>query len=287
MRKAMQPATESTVLGDFNDVSFSYAGITSTFFRRDGKFMVRTDGPDGTLAGLRNRLHLRRVSLAAVPDRLPRWPLSGAGHRLGQPAQGAGRTALVSPLSRPEPDRIKTLCTGPACSRTGTTCAPSAIPRICARITTPKLNRFNTTWSEINVVLRSLPRSRRRSSRLGQEGRGLAKAEPHQGAGHRPRRTARPAISVARDGHERAGSGDRQPLEPQAQCPVDGGHARRPRSAPLQRSASRPAANWSCAPAAIRGAGRFWEDYSFWPTVAGHPPAGVADALISTTPTGR
>ncbi len=45
--KAMQPATEQTVLGDFNDVSFTYAGITSTFFRRDGKFMVRTDGPDG------------------------------------------------------------------------------------------------------------------------------------------------------------------------------------------------------------------------------------------------
>ena len=47
--QAMQPATESSVLGDFHDVSFSYAGVTSTFFRRDGKFMVRTDGSDGTL----------------------------------------------------------------------------------------------------------------------------------------------------------------------------------------------------------------------------------------------
>ena len=47
--QAMQPATEPTVLGDFQDASFAYAGITSTFFRRDGQFVVRTDGPDGSL----------------------------------------------------------------------------------------------------------------------------------------------------------------------------------------------------------------------------------------------
>jgi len=46
---AMQPATDASVAGDFNDARFSYAGVTSTFFRRDGKFVVRTDGPDGTL----------------------------------------------------------------------------------------------------------------------------------------------------------------------------------------------------------------------------------------------
>jgi len=46
---AMQPATNSTVLGDFNNASFSNDGIKTTFFRRDSKFMVRTDGPDGAL----------------------------------------------------------------------------------------------------------------------------------------------------------------------------------------------------------------------------------------------
>ena len=45
----MQPASEATVLGDFNGTRFSYAGGTSTFFRRNGKFVVRTDGPDGAL----------------------------------------------------------------------------------------------------------------------------------------------------------------------------------------------------------------------------------------------
>jgi predicted CXXCH cytochrome family protein len=46
---AMQPATEASVAGDFNGTHFSYASVTSTFTRRDGKFVVRTDGPDGAL----------------------------------------------------------------------------------------------------------------------------------------------------------------------------------------------------------------------------------------------
>jgi len=47
---AMQPATEETVLGDFDDAELTFAGVTSRFFRRDGAFVVRTDGPDGELA---------------------------------------------------------------------------------------------------------------------------------------------------------------------------------------------------------------------------------------------
>jgi tetratricopeptide (TPR) repeat protein len=48
--RAMQHATVNTVLGDFADATVTYAGIESRFFRRDGRFFVRTDGPDGKLA---------------------------------------------------------------------------------------------------------------------------------------------------------------------------------------------------------------------------------------------
>jgi predicted CXXCH cytochrome family protein len=48
--RAMQHATAATVLGDFADTRFSYGGVTSRFFRRDARFFVRTDGPDGQLA---------------------------------------------------------------------------------------------------------------------------------------------------------------------------------------------------------------------------------------------
>jgi predicted CXXCH cytochrome family protein len=47
---AMQLVSETTVLGDFSGTRFSKDGVTSEFFRRDGKFVVRTDGPDGKLA---------------------------------------------------------------------------------------------------------------------------------------------------------------------------------------------------------------------------------------------
>ena len=47
---AMQVADEKSVLGDFANAKFAYAGTTSTFSRRDGKFFVNTDGPDGKLA---------------------------------------------------------------------------------------------------------------------------------------------------------------------------------------------------------------------------------------------
>ena len=45
--QAMQVANNSTVLGNFNDAHFSKDGVTSSFFKKDGKFYVRTDGADG------------------------------------------------------------------------------------------------------------------------------------------------------------------------------------------------------------------------------------------------
>ena len=46
---AMQEATDASVLGNFDDVSFEQFGVVSRFYRKDGRFMVRTDGPDGQL----------------------------------------------------------------------------------------------------------------------------------------------------------------------------------------------------------------------------------------------
>ena len=47
---AMEPANETTVLGDFADSTFEYGGVTSRFFRQAGKFFVNTEGPDGETA---------------------------------------------------------------------------------------------------------------------------------------------------------------------------------------------------------------------------------------------
>ncbi|HSE13681.1 MAG TPA: tetratricopeptide repeat protein, partial [Rudaea sp.] len=69
---AMQHATDATVLGDFNNAKFTYNGIVSTFFRRDGKFFVNTDGADGRLAdfeiGYTFGVYPLQQYLVAFPD---------------------------------------------------------------------------------------------------------------------------------------------------------------------------------------------------------------------------
>jgi tetratricopeptide (TPR) repeat protein len=46
---AMQRAIANSVLGDFDNASFRHGAVTSTFYRKDGRYLVRTDGPDGDL----------------------------------------------------------------------------------------------------------------------------------------------------------------------------------------------------------------------------------------------
>jgi hypothetical protein len=46
-QRAMQRADETTVLGDFGGASFTQDGVTTQFFKRNGKFFVNTEGADG------------------------------------------------------------------------------------------------------------------------------------------------------------------------------------------------------------------------------------------------
>jgi predicted CXXCH cytochrome family protein len=47
--QAMDVATEETVLGDFNNATFTHLGVTSEFYKQKGGFFVKTEGPDGEL----------------------------------------------------------------------------------------------------------------------------------------------------------------------------------------------------------------------------------------------
>ncbi len=47
---AMLEANDRSVLGDFTGTTFIHHGTASTFFRRDGRYFVRTDGPEGSPA---------------------------------------------------------------------------------------------------------------------------------------------------------------------------------------------------------------------------------------------
>jgi predicted CXXCH cytochrome family protein len=45
--KAMLPANDSTVKGNFNNVFLNADGVSSRFFKRDSSFFINTEGPDG------------------------------------------------------------------------------------------------------------------------------------------------------------------------------------------------------------------------------------------------
>ena len=72
---AMQEPTPDTVLGNFNDTTFTYGGVTSRFYRRGEDFMVSTDGPDGKLTDY-------RVEYVFGADPLQQYLLTLAGGRL-------------------------------------------------------------------------------------------------------------------------------------------------------------------------------------------------------------
>ncbi len=133
----MQVADERTVLGDFDDARFSYFGITSRFFRRDGRFMVRTDGPDGKLADFEVRHTFGVYPLQQYLIELPggRVQALSIAWDTRPKDQGGQRWFHLYPTSA---STTATSCTGRSGSRTGTSCAPTATPRTSGRTTTPR-----------------------------------------------------------------------------------------------------------------------------------------------------
>ncbi len=148
--KAMQPVTAQTVLGDFNDVPFTYAGITSTFFRRDGKFMVRTDGPGGQLQDYEIAytfgVYPLQQYLIGFPD--GRYQALGIAWDSRPKQQGGQRWFHLYPdqnLTYRDPLHWTGLQ-----QNWNYMCAECHSTNLRKNYD-PRLNRFNTTWSEINV----------------------------------------------------------------------------------------------------------------------------------------
>jgi predicted CXXCH cytochrome family protein len=46
-KRAMEPANDSTVLGDFNNARYAADGVTNTFYKKDGRFFIETTEING------------------------------------------------------------------------------------------------------------------------------------------------------------------------------------------------------------------------------------------------
>ncbi len=148
---AMQVANDQTVLGDFNNAQFTYYGLTSTFYKRDGKFMVRTDGPDGALHDYEIKytfgIHPLQQYLIEFPG--GRFQALGIAWDSRPKEQGGQRWFHLYPNENiTSTDSLH--WTGPN-QNWNYMCAECHSTQLQKNYDLAT-NRYNTTWSDINVA---------------------------------------------------------------------------------------------------------------------------------------
>jgi predicted CXXCH cytochrome family protein len=147
---AMAEADAQSVLGDFNNATFTYAGITSTFFKRDGRFFVHTDGPDGKLADFQIKytfgIYPLQQYLVEFPDgRLQALSIAWDTHPV---KAGGQRWFHLYPKERITHD--DELHWTRAAHNWNFACADCHSTELKKNYDAAA-NRFQTSWAEINV----------------------------------------------------------------------------------------------------------------------------------------
>ncbi|MBK9244504.1 MAG: hypothetical protein IPM30_06540 [Burkholderiales bacterium] len=148
--RAMAEANEATVLGNFAGAKFSHGGVTSTFFRRDGRFFVNTDGPDGRLADFEIRYTFGVTPLQQYLVEMPGGRLQALGIAWdARPAKTGGQRWFHL-----YPDR--TLKAGDPLHWTGIDqtwnyqCADCHSTNLRKNYD-EKTDRYATTWTDVDV----------------------------------------------------------------------------------------------------------------------------------------
>ncbi len=152
---AMQESTDSTVLGDFDDVVFEFGGVTTRFFRRDGDFMVNTADDQGQYHD-----YLARYTFGVFPLQQYLLALPGGRYQAFSVAwdarpkeEGGQRWFQLNPeFNGDEPDK--------AFHWTGRnfnwnlTCAECHSTNL-QRNYDPASNSYDTQWDDIDVACES------------------------------------------------------------------------------------------------------------------------------------
>ena len=146
----MQVASDTTVLGDFRDRTFTHHGRTTRFFRRQGGFFVRTEGPDGREQDFAVThtfgVHPLQQYLVALPG--GRLQALGIAWDTRRQEEGGQRWYALYPDNPPRPGESihwtgrdqnwNFMCAG--CHSTGV-----------VKNYDPASDRYRTRWAEISV----------------------------------------------------------------------------------------------------------------------------------------
>ncbi|HET8945681.1 MAG TPA: cytochrome c3 family protein, partial [Candidatus Polarisedimenticolia bacterium] len=148
---AMQEATAATVLGSFDGARVVAQGVASTFLKRDGRFVVRTDGADGEPAefDVAYVFGVRPLQQYLVPFPRGRYQALGLAWDARPRADGGQRWFHLYPR--------ETVRAGDALHWTG---PQQNWNFMCAECHSTDLRRrydastdtFSTAWSEIDVA---------------------------------------------------------------------------------------------------------------------------------------
>lgn len=147
---AMAEANSRTVLGDFADASFDYAGVHTRFFARDGKFYAHTDGSDGQLATFEIRYTfgvypLQQYLVALSSGRVQALPFAWDARPR---AEGGQRWFHLNADERvTSTDELHWTRPSQNWNYMCADCHSTAVRKNYAAAT----DQFNTVWSEISV----------------------------------------------------------------------------------------------------------------------------------------
>ena len=95
---AMQPATAMTVLGDFDAAQVSHFASRARFFRRDGRFVVETEGKDGRTGKFIVAFTFGLAPLQQYLTEFPDGRIQALPYACGYPTTNRWRPALDPPL---------------------------------------------------------------------------------------------------------------------------------------------------------------------------------------------
>lgn len=148
--RAMDVANKKTVIGNFNNSTFTAHGVTSTFYKKDGEYFIRTDGPDGKLHDYKISyvfgFHPLQQYMVAFPD--GRIQLPDIGWDDNPEEKGGQRWFHIHPDEKITPKHVfhwtrRFLNWNYMCGECHTTNFQKNYDL--------ETNTFKTTWSEIDV----------------------------------------------------------------------------------------------------------------------------------------